>query len=215
MCCRRLRRCRMGRGRGSNHHGRTPDHRPHRRLAGNRRRRLRRSHNLGVLPRLRHNPPWRRGRRGRDCRSALLGRLGCRFRRADRGWRRRRCCWTARRAACLLFGLLARQDRLYRVARFGDVGQVEGRLGLDLRLGRGTAAAALATQVVPYLFGLCGLDRTGVRLRLGDANRRQSVQDGLALDLQLPCKIVDANFAHPSLFVSPARLAVHISLIEG
>ena len=214
MCCRRLRRCRMGSGRGSNHHGRTPDHRPHRRLARNRRRRLRRSHNLGVLPRLRHNPPRRRSRRGRGHRSTLLGRLDCRFRRTDRGWRGRRCRWTARRVARLLFGLLARQDRLYRVARLGDVGQVEGRLGLHLRLGRG-AAAALATQEVPYLFGLVGLDRTGVRLRLGDANRRQSVQDGLALDFQLPCKIVDSNFAHPSLFVSPARLAVHISLIEG
>jgi hypothetical protein len=74
----------------------------------------------------------------------------------------------------------------------------------------------VATQIVAHFFGLIGLDRTGVRLRFGDANRRQSIQNGLALDFQLSCKIVDSNFAHPSLFVSSARLAVHIhiSLIE-
>ena len=216
VCCRRLRCYCMGSGRGSNHHRRTRDHRPHRRLARNRRRWCRGSHNLGVLSRLGHNPPWSWSRRGRGLRSARLqDRLGRRFRRTGNGWRGWRCRWTARRVARLLFRLLARQDRLHRVARLGDVGQIEGRLGLHLRLGRGTAAAALATQVVPYLFGLIGLDRAGVRLRLGDANRRQSVQDGLALDFQLSCKIVDSNFAHPSLFVSPARLAVHISLIEG
>jgi hypothetical protein len=81
--------------------------------------------------------------------------------------------------------------------------QIEGRLHLHRRLARG-AAAALPTQVVPHLFGLIGLDRAGVRLRLGDANRRQSVQNGLALDFQFPCKIVDSNFAHPSLFISSA-----------
>jgi len=205
MCCRRLRRCCVGRGRGSNHHGRTRDHRPHGRLARNRRRRLRRSHNLGVLSRLRHNPPRRWGCRCRSHRSARLRDcLGRRFRRTDRGWRCRRCRWTARRVARLFGGKLALKDQSGRVARLGDVGQTEGRLGLHRRLAHRRAAAALATQVVPYLFGLIGLDRAGVRLRLGDANRRQSIQDGLALDFQLPCKIVDANFAHPSLFVSPA-----------
>jgi hypothetical protein len=95
------------------------------------------------------------------------------------------------------------------------VGQVEGRLGLHRRLAY-RAAAASATEVAAHLVGLIGLDRTGVRLCLRDANRRQSIQNGLALDFQLSCKIVDSNFAHPSLFVSSARLAVHIhiSLIE-
>jgi hypothetical protein len=118
--------------------------------------------------------------------------------------------------ARILFSLLARQDRLYRVARLRNVGQIERRLGLRRRLARRAAAAALTAEVGTHLFGLIGLDRTGVRLRFGDANRRQSIQNGLALDFQLSCKIVDSNFAHPSLFVSSARLAVHIhiSLIE-
>jgi hypothetical protein len=94
------------------------------------------------------------------------------------------------------------------------MGQIEDRLGLHRRLAN-RAAAAPATEVAAHLLGFIGLDRTGVRLCLRDANRRQSIQDGFALDFQLPCKIVDSNFAHPSLFVSPARLAVHISLIEG
>jgi len=206
----------MGYGRGSNHYGRTRNDGPHGRLARYRWRRLRRSHNLGVLPRLGHNPPRCWSQRGCNHRSARLqDRLGRRFRRVGLGWRswRSHCHWPARRTARLFGGELALKNQPGRVARLGDVGQIEGRLGLHGRLGRG-AAAALAAQVVPYLFGLIGLDRAGVRLRLGDANRRQSVQNGLALDFQLPCKIVDSNFAHPSLFVSSARLAVHISLIE-
>jgi hypothetical protein len=102
-----------------------------------------------------------------------------------------------------------------RISKLGDVRQVDHRLGLRRRLAYRAAAAALSAEIRAYLFGFIGLDRTGVRLRLGDANRRQSVQDGLALDFQLPCKIVDSNFAHPSLFVSSAALTVHISLIEG
>jgi hypothetical protein len=112
----------------------------------------------------------------------------------------------------LFFSLLACQNRLQRIARLRYVRQIECRLGLGL-LRRRTAAAPPA-KVVAHLFGLVGLDRTGVRLRLGDANRRQSVQNGPALDFQLSCKIVDSNFAHPSLFISSAPLAVHISLIE-
>jgi hypothetical protein len=54
-----------------------------------------------------------------------------------------------------------------------------------------------------------------VRLWFRHANRNQSIQNRLALDFKFPRQIVDSNFAHPSLFISPARLAVHISLIEG
>jgi len=72
--CRRLRRCCMGRGRGSNHHGRTRNHRPNGRLARNRRRRCRGCHNLGVLPRQGYNPPWRGCRRGTRLQNRLGGR---------------------------------------------------------------------------------------------------------------------------------------------
>jgi hypothetical protein len=85
--------------------------------------------------------------------------------------------------------------------------QIEGWLGLHWRLRRRTAAA-VATQVAAHLFGLVDLDRTGVRwwflFARSDAYRRQSIQNEAALDFQLSCKIVDSNFAHPSLFISSA-----------
>jgi hypothetical protein len=74
---------------------------------------------------------------------------------------------------------------------------------------------ALAIQVVAHLLSFIGFNRAGVRLGLGHANSRKSVQNGPALYLKLPCEIVDSNFAHPSLFSSSAALTVHISLIEG
>ena len=204
---RRLPRCCMGRGRGSNNHRRTRNDRSHGRLTHNRRRRCRRSHNLGVLPRLRHYSPWCGDRRGRCRRSARRRhRLGFRGSLGYHSWRcwNRRCRWTARCLARLLGCQLALKDQPRCVARLRYVRQIECRLGLHRRLAHRAAAAALSAEIRAHLVGLIGLDRTGVRLRLGDANRRQSIQDGLALDFQLPCKIVDSNFAHPSLFVSSA-----------
>jgi hypothetical protein len=112
----------------------------------------------------------------------------------------------------LSLGLPPRQDRLHRIAWLRNVGEVESRLGFYRRLRHRAAAPVL--EVVAHLFGLVGLNRTRVRLRLSHANRRQSVQNGPALDFQFPCEIVDSNFAHPSLFISSAALTVHISLIE-
>jgi hypothetical protein len=45
---------------------------------------------------------------------------------------------------------------------------------------------------------LCGiwLDGARVTLLLGDANRRQEVEHRFALNFQLSCQIVDANFFH-------------------
>jgi len=117
---RRWRRCRMGRGWGSNHHRRTCNDRSHGRLAHNRRRRCRWSHNLGVLPWLRHNPPWRRNRRCRCHRSARLRhRLGFRRSLGHHRWRcwDRRCHWTARCLARLLGSELALKDQPSCVAR--------------------------------------------------------------------------------------------------
>jgi hypothetical protein len=53
-----------------------------------------------------------------------------------------------------------------------------------------------------HLDGLILFDGAGVRLLLGDANRFQSIQNGIALDFELSCKIVDADFAHLSLFAA-------------
>jgi hypothetical protein len=119
-----------------------------------------------------------------------------------------------RTAASFCLCLFPRQDRLHGVAGLGNVGQVEGRPGLYRRLA-GNRAAALAAEIAAHLLSLVGFNRAGVRLWLSHANRSQSVQNGPALDFEFPCQIVDSNFAHPSLFVSPAPLAVHISLIEG
>ena len=77
-----------------------------------------------------------------------------------------------------------------------------------------SAALAAVLEVLPDLFGLVGFDGAGVGLS-GHADCFERVQDWPALDFQFSCQIVDSNFAHPSLFGFPARLAVHISLIEG
>jgi len=206
--------------RGGCNSRRTRNYSPQRWLGRNRRRRRRwRSHNLCVLPCLRHDSP-----RGYNCRSSWLSDWLGNHRRSNHGLGNHGSCnygscnhglgtpqlWVA----CLFFSLFARQNRLERVAWFGDVGEIEGCwLGLSRRLGC-CAAATSSADVLTHLIGLISLDRTGVRLGFRDANRDQSVQNGSALDLQLSCKIVDSNFAHPSLFISSARLAVHISLIE-
>ena len=110
------------------------------------------------------------------------------------------------------------QDRLQRIARLRHLRQVERR---RLRLRREPSPHLPRTavaEVAAHFFRLIGLDRARVRLALRHANRRQRVQNGPALDFKLSCEIVDSNFAHPSLFLprpaSPARLAVHISLID-
>jgi len=213
MCLRRCSVCcaRLSRGRRDHHHGRSRNHRSHRWPSCNRWRRRCGNHDLCVLPWLRHDPPRSNRRRRRYNRSAGWRRGLC-HRLCNHG-RSRRHGTAQLRVARLFFGLLARQNCLYRVTRLGDVGQIEGWLGLYHGLGRSSTAAP-TTEVVAHLFSLVGLDRTGVRLRLRDANRSQSVQNGSALDFQLSCKIVDSNFTHPSLFISSARLAVHISLIE-
>jgi hypothetical protein len=111
------------------------------------------------------------------------------------------------------FRLLPFQDRLQSVTGLGDMGEVERSLRLHWRLAR-RAAAAPVLEVVAHLLRFTGFDGAGVRLLLSHANCRQSVQNGPALDFKFPCEIIDSNFAHPSLFISPARLAVHVSLIE-
>jgi hypothetical protein len=116
------------------------------------------------------------------------------------GWRGHGSWADRRRTARVRLSLLALENGLERVPGLGNMGEIERRLCINLRLA-GTAAGAPVLEIVLYLLGLVGLDGAGVGLGFGDTNRRQSVQDGPALDLKLACQIVDSNFAHPSLFV--------------
>jgi hypothetical protein len=52
-------------------------------------------------------------------------------------------------------------------------------------------------QFRAYLVRLVLFQRTGVGLLLGDPNFRQYIENGLALDFQLSCQIVDSNLTHP------------------
>jgi hypothetical protein len=108
-------------------------------------------------------------------------------------------------------GLFALEDGLQGVTRLGDLGEVELRLGINLLPVR-TAASSAVFEVIPNSFGLIGFNRAGVGLSR-HANRFERVQDRPALYFQFSCQIVNSNFAHPSLFACPARLAVHSSLI--
>jgi hypothetical protein len=95
-------------------------------------------------------------------------------------------------------GALALQNGAQRIARLGDMRQVEFRLGFGS--GARTSTAATRLEVVAYSFGLVGVDRTGVRLS-GHANRFQRIQNRLALYFQFSCQIVNSNLGHPSLFI--------------
>jgi hypothetical protein len=117
------------------------------------------------------------------------------------------------------FGLLTFEDSLERVARLGDVREIELRLGFNRRSGRAAATAA-AAEVGTYPVSLIGVDGTGVGLSR-DAEGFERIQNRPALDFQFSCKIVDADFGHSILLraggsrlalCSPAHLAVHISL---
>jgi hypothetical protein len=101
----------------------------------------------------------------------------------------------------------------------------EIELGLLGGCGTRRSAIAASLKVPAHLLRLIILDGAGVRLLLGDADRFERIEDGVALDLELSCQIINADFAHLSLFAeapvvlsrpallsSTSRLAVHISL---
>lgn len=211
----------MGRGGGS--HGRTRNHWSCRDLAGNGRRCGRRSHNVRALAWLRHDLPWSLRNRCSLCRRARRSghvrqrrRLRCsRCGHMSRGrWnhnRRTSCDWRRSLRCCL--SLLALENCLQGIPRLRHLRQVKLRPVVDRRSRRARIARS-ASQICADLLRLVDLDRAGVRLLLGDANRRQRVQYGLALYFQFACQIVDSNFVHPSLFASLAPLAAHICLFE-
>jgi hypothetical protein len=123
----------------------------------------------------------------------------------DRCWRRDYSGGAWRRGFGCGLGLLALEDGFEGVAGLGDLGEVKLRLRVD-RLPACSAALAAVLEVVPDPFGLVGFDGAGMGLS-GHADCFERVQDWPALDFQFPCQIVNANFAHPSLFVFAALRA--------
>jgi hypothetical protein len=104
----------------------------------------------------------------------------------------------------LLFLLLGGQNGLERVARLGNVGEID--LGSDdLRGARGrggalAAGARSALELRANLIRLVILQGTGVGLAFVQAEFRQNVKNLLALDFHLAREIVDTNLTHPPLF---------------
>ena len=111
-------------------------------------------------------------------------------------------------------------DGIQNIARFGDVRKVDlslyyffalranrsGSLGRSRRFPTGT-------KMSPYLRCLVLLQRTGMRLLLGDPQLRKDVGNRLAFDFQLSRQIVDSNLTHPPLFASElSPLDLHITL---
>ena len=128
-----------------------------------------------------------------------------------RSWGNHRPPSGRRRGLYRRLSLPALQNRAHRIARLRRFGQIDLR-HRRLLPAQSTLRSASAVDVVAHPLGLLGLDRARVRLSC-HADRLQSVQNGSALDLQLPRQIINSNFAHPSLFACPAPLAGHSSLM--
>src|SRR6202162_3938104 len=56
-----------------------------------------------------------------------------------------------------------------------------------------TGCAEAGTHLIRFMV----FERTGMALLLGDSDFRKHIENGLALDFQLSCQIVDSNLAHP------------------
>jgi len=131
------------------------------------------------------------------------GRSGCRL-----GFNR---CWHGRRGLGdwrLRSGLLFLRDELEDVAGLGNMREID--LGFDLVIAAGSARGARAGRGSfgarfkngAHLLSLVVLERTGVRLLLGDTSFRKNVENCLAFNFQLPSQIVDSNLTHPPYFSS-------------
>ena len=99
--------------------------------------------------------------------------------------------------------LLFRENCLQRIARLGDVGQVN--LGLyPLRRTRSQVRAGARTgpplEMPAHFFSFVILNRAGVGLAFGQTELPQNIENLLALDFHLAREIVDSNLAHPPLF---------------
>ena len=138
---------------------------------------------------------WRRCRRLRS-RSGRRRRCG-RGRRPGLDGRR----W--RRSICNRRSLLFADDGFKSVAGLGNMREVY--LGLDfIAVGSsrpggpaGTLCRTGSAEAGTHLIRFMVFERTGMALLLGDSNFGKYIENGLALDFQLSCQIVDSNLAHP------------------
>ena len=152
-----------------------------------------------------HGTRWRGRRRHGRARGCLA--YGSRSHYACRTWRIG--CWCSGNRLrpgrgcipCHRLRLLAFQDRLCRVTWLRSLRKIKLRTSLDLRPVRATRADG-AAEIAAHLLGLILFDGTGVGLA-ANAQRLQCIQNRPALYFKFPCKIINANFAHPSLFISP------------
>ena len=103
-------------------------------------------------------------------------------------------------------------DEFQHIAWLGDMGKID--LGLDSILGgrrpRGLGGTLRlgnsGLEMSPHFFSFVVFERTGMGLLFRDANQRQHVQYGFALNFQFPGQIVDSNLTHsPSLFLVSLR----------
>jgi hypothetical protein len=117
-----------------------------------------------------------------------------------------------RRVLCGVLGILALEDGADGIAGLRDLREVKLRLRLDGWLGAGSGAAS-AVEVVAHTIGLVWVDGTGVGLPR-DAEGFERVEDWPAFYFQFPCKIVDSNFDHPSLFASSIVQLFMFSLLK-
>ena len=132
-----------------------------------------------------------------------------------------------RRRGC--FFLL--RDGSQHISRPGDVRQVN--LGLDFffaaqrarGLHRSRRGLGRAAQMDPHFIRFMILERTGMGLLLRHPDGGQRVENGFALNFQLPGEIVDSNLAHPAFLVLRVALrsssqphgviVLHSHAIEG
>lgn len=68
--------------------------------------------------------------------------------------------------------------------------------------------------MLAYAFGFVSLERTGMGLLFGNADFGQYIQNGLALNFQFSCEIVDSNLTHPSYYLLRFPLSFHCNLTE-
>ena len=117
--------------------------------------------------------------------------------------------------------MLFLRDQLKDVTGLGNVREID--LGFDLvvaagcargaRAGRGSFGARFKNGA--HLLSLVVLERTGVRLLLGDTSFRKNVENRLAFNFQLPSQIVDSNLLIRRLFLRPVPLSPHVNLTSG
>ena len=95
------------------------------------------------------------------------------------------------------------RDGAQHVAGTGNVGEID--LGLDLiiaasrtRGSRGSGAFfGMGAEMPADEFRFVVLERARVGFLLRNAYFSENVKNRFALDLQLPCQIVDSNLTHP------------------